>query len=264
MDEPVVHLLTCATLPRDPPKTPDEFPQQPAAFREEPWTIQFVYSMFPDAASSHAVHDLHSKQKEHVDPPPEPVKPGSTIVRCAPGSKRIDVRVLIREDGLLERHTELARTYLEIHNHGIAVIYGEDPIRFAIRDFNIAANARAPCAELWGIYENVTIGGQQRIVVLMPHPAWMGVYASQAKLKRVVVILERLAIDFDVTIDISRLQARVRAYASSAENEDAAKYPQLRHLTIPCRSPEEIRLERNRRQREMRRIGTEPAKQKTR
>lgn len=78
-------------------------------------------------------------------------------------------------------------------------------------------------------------------MVFLPHPEYPECYAKPEERKRVVDILETMCTDHGFEIDISALQKKVRAWASSAGNPDAAAYPELKTITIPRTPPDVLK-----------------------
>ena len=141
MSESVAHILKCAVAPRPMPATPD-LPQSLAEFEEDNWTVKLVYDFFPEAKQEHALHDYHSKRKEHLD------------IKSNGKSKRIPAKKLMSEDGLLNYHFEHIVDYACDHKADMFIVYGKETIEAFAKAFKGLEKAE------WGIYEDIMIGAK--------------------------------------------------------------------------------------------------------
>lgn len=63
--------------------------------------------------------------------------------------------------------------------------------------------------------------------MFLPHPTFLAAFSSTVILKKIINILERLFVEFNIDIDISRMEQRIR---SLARNKEAAKQvPEVEH-----------------------------------
>lgn len=137
MSERVLHILKCAVATDPMPPAP-ELPQDLAEYDETNWTIQLLYSWFPDAQAEHALHDLHSKRKKHT------MKRGGRTVR-----RKADT--VMKEDGIFHLHQEHVVEYAAEHEADYQIIYGSETHDTFVKFFN-------GLKKQWGIYEDVMVG----------------------------------------------------------------------------------------------------------
>jgi len=88
---------------------------------------------------------------------------------------------------------------------------------------------------------------------MLPHPRYVHTYATPERRQRLVAVLEQVAIEHNIDINIAGLQSKVREWARTASKDDPelAEHPELQNVEISGQSPAEILKQRSWRQRKM-------------
>ncbi|KAK3612967.1 hypothetical protein LTR56_028144, partial [Elasticomyces elasticus] len=215
LSEKVCHVLMCAV----PVKGGRALANEMVEFNLNAKTIDWLFSLYPEAKKSHAITDYVFKQIDH-----------STTDEKSGKKRKKTVKELFAGgiDTLCEIFTS---PFLRAHNCNTFIVHCVPARTFMCEQFS----GDSGLAPEWEIFRDVDIGGK------LAHQSYLNVYADQKNLNKFVELIERQQVELDIKVDLSKLQKRLRAMAALPE---ANSFPHLKDVVVEFSSEEEMLAKR--------------------